>query len=346
MANRIGAVVDDERQRQTGFIKVGREWFEYRVQKLETADGSKLVTSFYVVVEGDEALELHTARSVDVLGNPREHNLAAYVGDSAVVAEFLRDRDVLPDRAFAIEGSPDDPDGSLLAAVVAFRRRIRWQSARVMRLERMAFSLVKVMPAEKANDKFQHPEWSGFEPLNDYLERTWGELDREDGPNLPDHEESRPPRRTIEQLLADLRKAGSLDGPALVLEPSTDPAALVRLFGEELMEQPAKAADRFRATLLHVHRVGILGRDVFASVNADAMAQSLLERLPHVMVSKWEPSCQGGQPVIRAEYRFAAHPLAPRTRVGFTIAYQQAVDGTEDLVYSVSEIEEEEAQDL
>jgi hypothetical protein len=168
LARRIAVVVDDDQQCQTGFVKVRGEWFKYRLQWLETPDGTALVTSFYIVVDDVEARERHTARKADLHGRYAREFVDSDRRDPAV-AVFLRNHDVLPSRAFAIEGSPGDSPGSLREAIAVFRRRLSRSSARVMRLERLESSLLRTMPAERAS---RH-DWSDVQPLDDYrIRRT------------------------------------------------------------------------------------------------------------------------------------------------------------------------------
>jgi hypothetical protein len=92
--------------------------------------------------------------------------------ERATIRAFMRvgEREVLPYRVFAIEGSPEDLDGSLRDAIEALQRELRRKPARLLREERMSPTPQRE-PAEDAEDMFRYPGWDGVEPLDDYLAR-------------------------------------------------------------------------------------------------------------------------------------------------------------------------------
>jgi hypothetical protein len=159
---------------------------------------------------------------------------------------------------------------------------------------------------------------------------------------------NQPSPRTIERLRQDLRDPASLALAVLTFGPNADPAHISRLLNEEWWD--ARYASTYLLTALqHVQRVGTVGRDVFVQVptsptGAFHNAAPILARFPHVEVA-WAWRFSGGEPIISADYRFAEHPLAPRTMVTFTIGYTDTPDGGENLVYTIGAIEEQEAQD-
>lgn len=163
-------------------------------------------------------------------------------------------------------------------------------------------------------------------------------------------QEGQPTQRTMERLLADLRDPAKLDLAVLDFRPPADTAHIRRLLleGYSADNYPQHYAGWLIAALRHVQQVGVLGRSVFVQVPkaADGLhpAAEILARFPHVEVTRWDASPEGDEPVITAVFRFARHPLAPWTRVEFTIEYMHAVDGTDNLGYVIDCIEEEEAQ--
>jgi hypothetical protein len=157
-------------------------------------------------------------------------------------------------------------------------------------------------------------------------------------------------QRTVERLLADLRDPTKLDLAVLDFRPPADTAHIRRLLleGYSADSYPQHYAGWLIAALRRVQQVGVLGRSVFVQVPQAYPgvhpAAEILARFPHVEVTRWEPSSEGNEPVITAVFRFAPHPLAPCTRVEFTIEYMRAIDGTDNLGYVVDCIEEEEAR--
>lgn len=121
---------------------------------------------------------------------------------------------------------------------------------------------------------------------------------------------------------------------------------------------PADGLDQFAghygswllAALRHIHSVGAKGRRAFVQVPqyphgvGTHPATHILSRFPHVMVEQWEPTADPN-PMVTAVYRLAPHPLAPHTRVTFTIGYLEAVDGTVNaLCYRIAGTEEEQGE--
>jgi hypothetical protein len=162
--------------------------------------------------------------------------------------------------------------------------------------------------------------------------------------------EHQPTPRTIERLLADLRDHAKLDLAVLELGPTADPAHMRRLLLEGWADShPAHMGRWLLSALQHVQGVGVVGHEVY--VHAPEVehgvhpASTILARFPYVEVALWDREHRAAEPVIEAIYRFAPHPLAPHTRVRFAIGYAETPDGGDNLVYTIGEIEEEEAQD-
>lgn len=150
-----------------GFVRVCREWFEFRSDRLQTADGPKLVSSFYLVVRGREAQQVRNEWGCKpYAGAGTEQEVRGFLGPK---------REVLPCRAFAIEGSPEDSDASLREAIGALRVELRHTRARAMRKERISpASPLHIMPAEEAEEMFLYsgldeigPQVYWDEPIDD-----------------------------------------------------------------------------------------------------------------------------------------------------------------------------------
>jgi hypothetical protein len=161
-----------------GFVPVGREWFQFRVKSLQTAEGPRLITSFYLVVAAEEAHAFRDENRALTSPDLGEARVTGYwqVGPPDV-AELMCDRECLPYRAFAIKGSPEDREGSLAEAIRAIRRALRRKAVRLALVGRWAGwhtllrkaahalrevrmspdSPLYVMPEERAEDMFTIP---------------------------------------------------------------------------------------------------------------------------------------------------------------------------------------------
>lgn len=155
-------------------------------------------------------------------------------------------------------------------------------------------------------------------------------------------EHTQPPR-TTEQLLRDLRDQRKLMEAVLTLAPEADPAAIRRLLAGDGHRADARLGQELLWALQQVHGSGVVGRPAFIP---EFSSYGIGEPLPYVEVSVWAPDCGNGQPTVAAEYRFAADfTPASWVTVQFTIGYNRTPDGSENLVYAIGRIAEEEAQD-
>jgi len=184
--------------RQLGFVLIGREWFQFRSKVLETHDGRRLVTSFYRVVDGAEALQAHEAGEVDVPDFWKQSEQAE------IRALASPPRAVLPFRSYAHEGYASDYDRSLREAVAGFQQALRSRTAEELRTERRdPGSPLHMMEAERAEAMLRYPGWNGVEPLHDFWARTDPEPSGSDEDAAQDEVPSPSPRLAEAKELLD-----------------------------------------------------------------------------------------------------------------------------------------------
>lgn len=146
--------------------------------------------------------------------------------------------------------------------------------------------------------------------------------------------------RTVQQLEADLRDLDKRKLALLAFGEQAKPADMRLLMPDE--ENVLICGRQMIATLQLVHQVAVLHEVtcVYRGMGEECL---VTQNFPVASIWEWTSSSNDAdEPVIDCEMLFAG-PAKPSVSVRFSIGYRCSVDGTENLVYRIREIKEDEA---
>jgi hypothetical protein len=151
------------------------------------------------------------------------------------------------------------------------------------------------------------------------------------------------PGGSDEQLLADLRDPGKLAGAVIRYAEGVNahvPSLMVQWRGR------SDTLDRQGWSLLKAlqegHRVGKPGIPVPVTVPHLDPAEPVFAAYPYLMVGTWlwSRTASPGKPAITVSYALGSTPVALPIRVAFDIGYDESVDGSVNLGYFVTAIDD------